>query len=98
MHRKLLVLAAIGTALCNAAAAQPAAPSTSAIPEKVAPGADAPNTDLSKRGGSLSDKLNNSNGVIHPEGAVDPKMQKPAPATGTMPVIPPPGAPDAQPK
>jgi hypothetical protein len=97
MPRKLLIFAAIGAALCSAAAAQQAASPTDAIPEKVAPGA-VPNTDLSKQGGSLSDKLSNSNGVIHPEGAVDPKMQKPAPATGATPVIPPPVAPGVQPK
>jgi hypothetical protein len=98
MHRNLLVLAAIGAALCQPAAAVEAAPPTDAIPGKVAPGADVPKTDLSKKNGELSDRLSKSNGVIHPEGGVDPKMQKPAPAIGTMPVIPPPDARDAQPK
>jgi hypothetical protein len=98
MHRKLLVLAALGALLCGPALAQTTPkPGPDAIPE-VAPGADPPNantpkTDLSKQGGNLSDKLNSSNGVIHPEGSVDPQMQKPAPATGATPVIPPPGAP-----
>ncbi len=58
-----------------------------------APGTPVPDTDVSRKGGTLSDKLNESNGVIHPEGAVDPGIQKTAPATGTMPVIPPPGSP-----
>ena len=101
MLRKLLAIAIAGAALCHAAAAQQAATAPgapNAIPEKLAPGADPPATDLSKKQGSLSDKLNKSNGVIHPEGAVDPNMQKPAPATGTMPVIPPPDSPNAQPK
>jgi hypothetical protein len=98
MQRKLLVLAAIAAALCRPAAAIETAPPTDAIPEKVAPDADAPKTDLSKKNGELSDKLSKSNGVIHPEGGVDPKMQKPAPATGAMPVIPPPDAQGAQPK
>lgn len=53
----------------------------------------APNTDVGNSGGTLSDKLSATNGVIHPEGKVDPGMQKTAPATGTMPVIPPPGSP-----
>jgi hypothetical protein len=98
MHRMLLVLAALGAVLCQPAAAIEPAPPTDAIPGKVAPGADAPKTDLSKKNGELSDKLNKSNGVIHPEGAVDPAMQKPAPATGSMPVIPPPDSTGAQPK
>ena len=98
MHRKIPVLAAIWVIFCHSALAQSTAPSTNAIPEKLAPGAEGPDTDLSKRGGSLSDKLKDSNGVIHPDGAVDPKMQKPAPATGATPVIPPPSAPDVQPK
>jgi hypothetical protein len=98
MQRKLLVLAAIAAALCRPAAAIEAAPPTDAIPGKVAPAPDAPNTDLSKKSGELSDKLSKSNGVIHPEGGLDPKMQKPAPATGAIQVIPPPDAPGAQPK
>jgi hypothetical protein len=85
MYRKLLVLATAAAALCHAAMAQPAATSSGA------------NTDLSKKNGDLSDKLNKSNGVIHPDDAVDPKMQRPAPATGEMPVIPPPGAPGGAP-
>lgn len=97
MHRKLLVMAIIGAAFSHTAAAQPAAPSTDAVPGKIAP-----ETSLSKQKGDLSDKLNKSNGVIRPEGGVDPAMQKPAPATGPMPVIPPPGSPggakDVQPK
>ena len=98
MDRKLLVFAAIGAvAFCGPASAIEPAPATDAIPGKTAPGPDAPKTDLSKQNGELSDKLNRSNGVIRPEEGIDPKMQKPAPATGTMAVIPPPGAP-AQPK
>jgi hypothetical protein len=98
MHRKILMLAAIGAALCQPAAAVEPAPPTNAIPGKVAPDADAPKTDLSKKNGELSDKLSKSNGVIHPEGGLDPKMQKPAPAAGAMQVIPPPDAPGAEPK
>jgi hypothetical protein len=96
--RKLLMLAAIGAALCQPAAAIEPAPPTDAIPGKIAPDADAPKTDLSKKNGELSDKLSKSNGVIHPEGGLDPKMQKPSPNTGTMQVIPPPDLPGRQPK
>lgn len=53
----------------------------------------APPSDVSRQGGTLSEKLNSSNGVIHPEGEVDPGMQKQAPQTGNTPVVPPPGSP-----
>jgi hypothetical protein len=56
----------------------------------------APNTNLSDKDGSLSDKLNSSNGVITPEDNVDPGIRKPAPAEGAMPVMPPPGSPGGQ--
>jgi len=101
MSRTITALVFAGAVLCHAAAAQQTAPAPTApnaIPEKLAPGADAPATDLSGKQGNLSDKLNKSNGVIRPEGAVDPKMQKQAPATGSTRVIAPPTAPDAQPK
>ena len=88
MRLKLLAFAAAGAVLCHAALAQQAA----------GPGADAPAADLAKQKGNLSDKLNKSNGVIRPEGAVDPNMEKPAPSTGATRVIPPPAAPEVQPK
>lgn len=75
----------------------PAPDSSQTVPDKAAPA-----TDLSSKGGTLSDKLSDTNGVIHPTAPVDPKIQKTAPATGTMEVIPPPGSPggrtDVQPK
>lgn len=61
-----------------------------------------PPSDVSRQGGSLSQKLNTTSGVIHPDGGIDPGMQKTPSATGTMPVVPPPGTPggntDAVPK
>jgi len=64
--------------------------------------AQSPKTDLQDKKGDLSEKLDKSNGVIHPQGAVDPGMDKKAPSVGETPVIPPPGAPGsgttAQPK
>jgi len=49
----------------------------------------------------LSEKLNRSNGVIHPK-EVDPAIEKPVPKTGDSNVVPPPGtsggAPAPQPK
>ena len=52
-----------------------------------------PASDVSGQGGSLSKKLNETSGVIHPQDSVDPGMQKTPPATGTMPIMPPPGTP-----
>jgi hypothetical protein len=45
---------------------------------------------------TLSDKLNQSNGVICPPN-VDPGMKVPTPQAGKMPVIPPPGSPGGDP-
>ena len=55
--------------------------------------AQPPKTDLQNKKGDLSEKLDKSNGVIHPQGPVDPGMNKKPPATGDSPVITPPGAP-----
>jgi hypothetical protein len=44
-------------------------------------------------GGELGDKLARSDGVLCPPSNVDPAMRAPAPETGKMPVIPPPGSP-----
>ena len=41
----------------------------------------------------LGDKLAKSDGVLCPPPGVDPQMHAPAPDTGSMPVIPPPGSP-----
>jgi hypothetical protein len=66
----------------------------SPAPAPAAPTATAP-------GQSLSEKLNRSNGVIHPK-EVDPAIEKPAPNPGDPNVIPPGGtsgdAPAPQPK
>ena len=47
-------------------------------------------------GQSLSDKLNQSNGVTCPPN-VDPGIKAPTPQAGKMPVIPPPGSPGGDP-
>jgi hypothetical protein len=49
--------------------------------------------------GTLSQKLNETNGVIRPEGNVDPGIRKPAPVPDphSTPVIPPPGTPGGAP-
>jgi len=46
---------------------------------------------------ALGDKLARSNGVLCPPSGVDPEMRAPAPETGRMPVIPPPGSPGGNP-
>ncbi len=50
---------------------------------------------VGRAGGSqpLGDKLAQSDGVLCPPSNVDPAMRAPAPETGKMPVIPPPGSP-----
>ena len=45
----------------------------------------------------LGDKLARSDGVLCPPSNVDPAMRAPAPETGKMPVIPPPGSPGGDP-
>jgi hypothetical protein len=99
-----LVQKLLALVICAAALRVVAAHATpnDATPGTEPPAATAPGTDLSQHAGTLSDKLNDANGVIHPEGDVDPKMRKKAPSVGTMPVIQPPGSPggstDVQPK
>ncbi|WP_458760022.1 hypothetical protein ACSVBT_04230 [Afipia sp. TerB] len=41
----------------------------------------------------LGERLARSDGVLCPPSGVDPEIHTPAPNTGTMPVIPPPGSP-----
>jgi hypothetical protein len=48
-------------------------------------------------GEHLGDKLARSDGVLCPPANVDPAMRAPAPETGKMPVIPPPGSPGGDP-
>jgi hypothetical protein len=72
----------------------PAAPLDS-VPGETTPGAEPAPTQ------NLSEKLNRSNGVIHPK-EVDPAIEKPAPKAEDPNVVPPPGtlggAPAPQPK
>jgi len=69
----------------------------STVPEKVqAPPGNAPMTGRSSD--SLSDKLDQSNGVIQPNSGVDPGMTKAPPSNaGSMPVIKPQGTPGGSP-
>ena len=104
VHRlaALLILAAVAAAPCSAGAQnpQPAPPgvqptpmappsSPSPPPEKLAPGA----LDTQADNQTLSDRLSQQHGTLHPPASVDPGMALTPPAQGTMPVIPPPGSP-----
>jgi len=73
------------------AQAQTPAPSIDSVPEKIAPGAKP--TAPTK---NLSEKLNQSNGVIHPR-EVDPGIEKTPPKARDPNVIPPPGSPGGSP-
>lgn len=90
MSRITTAVLAAGFALwAGVAAAQPAQ-----TPQK--PGDPGPNRPA---GGTLSDKLNATDGVIKPPENADPEIHKPTPDTGTTPVIPPPSGPEKpQPK
>lgn len=102
--KRIAAAALASLAFCCGASAQSGAPapgSPESVSETTAP-ADAPSTDIARKAGTLSHKLDETNGVIQPDEDVDPAMQKPAPPVGTTPVIPPPGSPggptDIQPK
>jgi hypothetical protein len=66
------------------------------IPEKVVP-QDPSTTGSTGSSGTLSDKLEKSDGVIKPPPTGSGMVIKP-PQTGTMPVIPPPGSPGGNPR
>ena len=95
MRRKILI--AISTSVliaCSAPAfaqvTTPAPGSNDAIPEKIAPAPEQGRSEAPR--GSLSNKLQQSNGVIAPSGDVDPSMRKPAPDINTGgSVLPAPG-------
>ena len=72
-------------------AATPDNPRQGACPPEA--GANAPTVGSGQSGPNLSDKLAQSNGIICPPAGVDSEMQVPAPNTGRMPVVPPPGTP-----
>jgi hypothetical protein len=61
-------------------------------------GTIAPHGSTTGRSGEpLGDRLARSDGVLCPPAGVDPEIHTPAPNTGTMPVIPPPGSPGGDP-
>jgi hypothetical protein len=60
-------------------------------------GRQKPCAELSDPSKTLSDRLDQGGGVICPPD-VDPGIKAPAPETGKMPVIPPPGSPGSDPR
>jgi hypothetical protein len=92
---RLAVFVPLALLVASAAFAQPRPPS---------PGADqkAPRQFDAQAGQqlgqSLSERLAESGGVIHPPGNVDPGIRIPPPPTGDkMPVVPAPGSPGGDP-
>ena len=90
--KRIIIAGLVGASLSGPALAQSTATDPTSKPQ----------TDVGSKGGTLSDKLSDTGGVIHPQESVDPKMQKQAPAAGNMPVIRPPASSgdgtDVQPK
>jgi hypothetical protein len=79
--------------LCDAAPAGRAAETTpQTVPEDSRPGMSGSSHE------PLGDKLDRTDGVIHPPPGLDPGISVPPPPNGgTMPVIPPPGTPGGPP-
>lgn len=88
------------SAFTGAAQAQTTAapPPNAQVPKDCPPGtsANAPGVGQNS-GGTLSDKLASSKGVICPPAGVDPDMQQPPQSGGSIKVIPPPGSPGGDP-
>ena len=87
--RRTIVRSVIALALTVAAASIAGAQTPGANQKPCAEPGDASKT--------LSDKLDQGGGVICAPN-VDPGIKTPAPETGKMPVIPPPGSPGGDPK
>lgn len=107
MKRELIAAALLAAGMSVAAAQDPNVlrqqapnmPLPKDVPaEKIEPG-DPSATGSTGSGGTLSDKLERSEGVIRPPLTATPDMTVPAPVPnpGTTPVIPPPGSPGGNP-
>jgi hypothetical protein len=86
---RLRLLIGSVTLVASSALAQTPNPSTPAAPLDSVPGQVAPDTNPAPTQ-NLSDKLNQSNGVINPK-EVDPAIEKRAPPARDPNVAPPPG-------
>jgi hypothetical protein len=80
------------TLVAGSALAQAPNPPTPVAPPESAQGETTPHAPAQ----NLSEKLNRSNGVIHPK-EVDPAIEKPAPTAGDQNVVPPPGTSGGEP-
>jgi hypothetical protein len=88
---RLKLLIASVTLVAGSASAQTPNPTPSPIaPPDSVPGQIAPGVNPTAPAQNLSEKLNQSNGVIHPK-EVDPAIEKPAPQARDPNVVPPPG-------
>ena len=94
MKNKIKLLAAGAVAGCFASLAIASAQSapTDSSSQSASPSPASRNSTFAKQPGTLSDKLNASNGVIRPK-EVDPSIEKKPPPTGAAAVIAPPGSP-----
>ena len=88
------ILVASAVAIPVTAIAATDAPPQQTVPEATGPGKSGSSS------GPLSDKLDRTDGVLHPPSGVDPEISKRPPPTGpsSMPVIPPPGTPGGEPR
>jgi hypothetical protein len=92
---RLAVLVALALTFASGASAQPRPPTPNA--DQNAPSQFDAQAGQ-QRGQSLSERLDQSGGVIHPPGNIDSGMQVRPPATGDkMPVVPAPGSPGGDP-
>jgi hypothetical protein len=88
----MLGTAAQGQAMRDPKACAPGAASHLKTPDTPAPATPQTPNATDGTAANLSETLAQSDGVICPPN-VDPDMKTPAPDTGKMPVIPPPGSP-----
>jgi len=97
MLRQVLLALALTGAATGALAQQTQTAPPANSPKECPPGAgaNAPglnNNDSTGTGGTLSDKLASSKGIICPP-SVDPHMQQKPPEGGALKIVPPPGSP-----
>ena len=85
-----LTLLIASVTLTGSAFAQTSNPTPSPKPPDSVPSQIAPSANPTAPAQNLSEKLNQSNGVIHPK-EVDPAIEKPAPQARDPNVLPPPG-------
>ena len=102
-----VLIAASGTAAAQAPPTPATPPARTAppppdhaagcAPTQTTPQGNIAPSDATTGQAPLGDKLAKSDGVLCPPAGVDPEMRAPAPETGNMPVIPPPGSPGGDP-